>query len=413
MLRLGFFALTNAAFFDILLSRIVEKLMITQKYEDVYLKFVENYRQIHLNPWHEIGQGQLGQLHDKLVGEMDIDNDFNFYYFMNYIIKRLNGKVDAHTQYSTVVPLPLHFRVFENEVFVGFPAKLRHARLLKINGIEVEEIVKQLDDILTYGTTGARRYEIEKALMNKLALFGLPALRDEQTLFFEIEGVDGERLTKTFDRSLVASSQDIQNLYDFKYGDVAGYKFVDNVLVYRHRSIQNRFKDKIEQVVDQLEDEDLSKTSAIVVDLRGNTGGNALLNAPLMEFLKKHKDKALYCLTDYRIFSGGRYALRDLIDLGATTVGEGISTQINCFGDSHWVDADGYHFAISECYFDPFKKISIASGEEYQKLSPKDKKPCVFCPDVEVVATKEDFLADRDVVLERAIKLSKERETEN
>lgn len=48
--------------------------------------------------------------------------------------------------------------------------------------------------------------------------------------------------------------------------------------------------------------EDLSNIDTIIIDIRGNTGGNAALNKILIDFLKDNSDKLLICLTDYRVF---------------------------------------------------------------------------------------------------------------
>ncbi|UKI28831.1 MAG: hypothetical protein L6V78_00110 [Clostridium sp.] len=66
--------------------------MISTKYQNIYEKFVESYKRIHIDPWHEIDEETLNNLHDELVSCMDITDSYNFIYFMDYIIKRLNGK---------------------------------------------------------------------------------------------------------------------------------------------------------------------------------------------------------------------------------------------------------------------------------------------------------------------------------
>ena len=53
------------------------------------------------------------------------------------------------------------------------------------------------------------------------------------------------------------------------------------------------------------------------------------------------------------MFSGGRYALINLIELGAITIGTGISTPLNCYGNSGWIKYNGYTFASSTCFLAP------------------------------------------------------------
>ncbi len=174
--------------------------MISPKYKNIYTKFIECYKDIHVNPWHEISEEQLHQLYNYLVSSFDIDNEPNFKYFMDYIIKRLSGTEDAHTMYESISLLPMNFRIFENEVLVNYPEDIKYGKVLAINGINIETILKELDEITTYGTMGRRRYEIEKALFNRQILFGLPSLRASSELVFEIETLNKETLLKRIAR---------------------------------------------------------------------------------------------------------------------------------------------------------------------------------------------------------------------
>ena len=70
--------------------------MIDVKYKKIYDEFVDHYKNIHINPWHEISEDELEKIYHSLINSMDINNDYNFKYFMDYIIKRLSGTSDAH-----------------------------------------------------------------------------------------------------------------------------------------------------------------------------------------------------------------------------------------------------------------------------------------------------------------------------
>jgi hypothetical protein len=377
--------------------------MIAKKYKDIYDKFVCHYKNVHVNPWHEIGEGQLGNLYNELINSMDIDNDYNFTYFMNFVIKRLSGAEDAHTKYDHVSLLPMNFRIFDSEVLVNYPEALKGCKLVSINGIDINSIIKELDDVITYGTDGKRKYELEKSLFNRYILFGLPSLRNSDELFFEIEKNNSEKVIKRFNKS----EKYLDELFDYnryKYGNNAKYKFIDNCLVYNHSSVQPGFKKYIDNAINNLRKEDLANIDTIIIDIRGNTGGNSALNKILMDFLRENSDKKLICLTDYRVFSGGRYALRDLINLGAITIGEEISTPINCYGNSNWINIDENYFSVSECYFHPFLGWSVSSKEEFQEEITSDILiPCIFKPDILVETNKEDYIKGVDTILNYAL----------
>ena len=163
--------------------------MIDIKYKRLYDEFIKKYEEIHVNPWHEINKIELDKIYNFLVNSMDIDNEYNFKYFMDYITKKLSGLTDAHTKYQKVDLLPLNFRIFDNNVLINYPKDMRGYELVSINGVSILTIINEFEDIITYGTEGKRKYEIEKSLFNKLIMFGLPSFRNTEQLDYEMNQI--------------------------------------------------------------------------------------------------------------------------------------------------------------------------------------------------------------------------------
>ncbi len=383
--------------------------MISAKYKKIYEEFINKYKEIHINPWHEITEEELNKIVSELISKMEINDIYGFKYFIDYIIKRLSGKSDAHTKSAIEFPLPINFKIFNNDVLINYPNELKTGKLISINDVSIEKIIEELDSVITYGTEGKRRYELEKYLFNSIILFGLPSLRKCDKLTFKILTFDGKEITRTFKKD-----EEYKDNFDYDkylYGDNATFRIEDDVLIYNHSSVQPKFKQQIETAVNNMRKLDLINIDKIIIDLRGNTGGNSAFNKILMDFLCEHKDKELIALTDYRVFSAGRYALMDLIKLGAVTIGEEISTPINCFGNSHWINIDNYNFSISECYFHPVYDIGIKSKEEFNSKVTEDiLKPYIYRPDIVVEQTEEDYIYGVDTILNYAIKYSNQKQ---
>ena len=381
--------------------------MIKEKYSIAYNKFITEYKKVHLNPWHNISEKELNEIYNNLIQTMDINDIYDFKYFMNYIIKRLSGLNDAHTKMDMVSPINMNFRIFNDTVIVNYPLDLKGYHLLSINDINIEQIIEEIDEIITYGTKGKRRIEIEKSLFNKCILFGLPSLKNSNELVFKLESQNKKEVTKTFSKN---ENNESFNYNEYLCGNITSYEIKDDILLYKLSSLQNEFKDKIFSTIEELNNIDLSKIKTIIIDIRSNTGGNSSLSIPTIEFLKKHKDKKLICLTDYRVFSAGRILLIDLKRLGALTIGEEISTPINSYGNSHWININNnYSFSISECYFNPIKNIGIHDKKNFTKQIEEDSNNLIFYkPDIQIEETLEDYLNNIDTILNRAIKETKQ-----
>ena len=373
--------------------------MISPKYQDLYNAFINHYKEKHVNPWHNISEEELNELYNKLVNEIDIDNNYTFDYFINKIIKSLSGILDAHTYYFDNYLLPLNFRIFNEEVLINYPEDIKGSKVLSINEIDIKDIINELEEIITYGTLGRRQYELEISLMNFNRLCGLPSLRNTKTLTYKIQLLDGTIIIKEYERGNNYSNQ-LFDLTKYFYGTPGVYTIENNTLTIIHSSVQPRFEEIIANMVNELNTLDLSKIDTIIVDIRGNTGGNSKNNKALMEFLK-NSNKRIICLTDYKVFSGGRYALLDLINLGSTTVGIEISTPLNCYGNSDWLEYNKYQFSSSSYFLAPNYNWSVSTKEDYQKeVTDELITPVFFKPDVYVEQTKEDYINGIDTVLE-------------
>lgn len=57
--------------------------IILEKYQDTYTNFITKYEEIPVNSWHNI----IKEIYQKLITTTDINDKYNFIYFMNYIIK--------------------------------------------------------------------------------------------------------------------------------------------------------------------------------------------------------------------------------------------------------------------------------------------------------------------------------------
>lgn len=378
--------------------------MISKEYETMYNKYIKHYKDNHINPWHEINEEELNNIYNNIVSKEDINDDYSFNYLMNYIIKRLSGILDAHTIYGDEERIPMNFKIFDNEVLVNYPESLKGSTLVSINGIDINTIISELDNVITYGTEGKKKYETEKSLFNKKKLFGIPPLRNADSLTMNFITSDGTMVTKEYKKEETYSEEEMFDKYEYQYGNPGTYCINDDKLIITHSSIQEKFKDKINNMIEELKCLDLSEINTIIVDIRGNTGGYTDLNNQLKDFLKA-SNKKIICLTDYRIFSGGRYALLALIELGATTIGTEISTPLNSYGNLCLLDRNANPwFSAASAFLAPNLGWSASTKEEFaSEVTDEIITPVFFKPDIYVEQSKEDYLLGIDTVFEYAI----------
>ena len=168
------------------------------------------------------------------------------------------------------------------------------------------------------------------------------------------------------------------------------------------------FVDKIKKIS---EEKNIDK---YIIDLRGNTGGNSNYLKSLIEFLK---DKEIVTIVDQYVFSGGRWAVIDLKNIGSKIIGTEIGTTLNCFGNAPRIDMGKHLLSIAGKYFYYDETDSRIKGiedkEEFKKFKsdPNNKKyfePQIFEPDYYVENTIEDYKNEYDRQLDSALQLINE-----
>ena len=150
----------------------------------------------------------------------------------------------------------------------------------------------------------------------------------------------------------------------------------------------------------------------VVVDLRGNVGGNDTIIKPLLEYLKNNFTN-IYLLQDGGIFSGGRFALFDLKNIGSCTIGTNIGTQANCFGnlkkfnDKSYFELPNTKFKITcstKFYYLDNGLIKFTSDKKELSILKRNKKilePIYFEPDYYVEEDINDYEQGIDSYMEQ------------
>jgi hypothetical protein len=115
-------------------------------------------------------------------------------------------------------------------------------------------------------------------------------------------------------------------------------------------------------------------------------GGGSSVIKPLIEYLSK-ENYQLYVFVDRYTFSSGVMALEDIIQLGAISIGEGIGSTLNHFGNLDGIfelPNTKFSLRIATKYF-PAKGNAITSQKDFKdNINKKNLKPVVYVPNIVV-----------------------------
>lgn len=324
---------------------------------------------------------------------------YDLFYYTNYMFKFMLNKYDSHTKilFLDNKYLPIKIRFFDGEPYIVDSVKnieyIKGAKILKINGINIEDVIKELDKIICYSSYDFLKVKLEDWMININIIMSLPIMRRTHNATFltdkgEIE-FNPENLEEYKDKSIKSNySLDV----------------VDKTAIITYNSCND--EEKMINLINKLR-----KTNNIinyVVDLRGNGGGNSSINRHLIEFLK---GKKIVALCDERVFSSARMCLIDLKNIGARIVGTNPGTPISCFGNcvmqqklenmnlkvlgsaTYWYYDENLqcHGIYKENFEDAIKQFPHLFDQVYFKV------------DDNVELTLEDYLNGDDSVLEYAL----------
>ena len=333
----------------------------------------------------------------RTIPDKESYDKYDLYYVLNHMFKYALNRYDSHTlaYFYNSEYLPVILKVIDDHVYIIDSSEslkeYRGMEIKKINGIDIEQIIKELDSIKCYASRDYFNIQIEGCLTSVEVLRSLPSIGNTNTLTFSD---DNKELN--FD-----------NIEEFSinYNDL-NYKteVIDDTLIFTYNSCND--EEKMKSTIEKIKE--LDGINHYIIDIRGNGGGDSRINDYLINFLK---GKDTYVLCDERVFSSARMCLASLKRNGAFVIGKPPGTPLSCFGNNllkkDFKDMElMVRGSVSYWYYDSELKCHGFTKENFDdvlKQYPKILDIFYGGVDIEIEPTLEDILNKKDTVLEFAI----------
>lgn len=379
---------------------------------DYFLNFAESKRRkeldkkyynesMHLDFYFLHSKKELNNFINTFLKNNKINDDYDFFYFMNCIIKYMSGHIDAHTRIimsNNNNSYPLSIQSINNKLYVTrcSEEKYSYSELLEINNVSISKITEELEKCTSYGTTNWFFNRLHSDLNNKNILLSLPSIKNNAKYieYKTSKGIIKYEINKDYSKELTIIRKE-----DFKQ-----FQIKDNILIFKYPKCTNKFIPDIKKIKNLIHDNNIN---IFILDLRGNSGGKSSLIEPLIKYLK-HTRLKLVTLVNKSVFSSGRMAAINMLKIGSKIVGQGIGTPINCFG---YIFGNGelpntkFTFNFSRVYWYEDKKRHIIKGIYTKKKLHKFPKsffePKYLEIDYYINLTIDDYKSEKDVMLEK------------
>ncbi len=353
-------------------------------------KVFEILEEEHINLYHDISKEDFDKQKEKFLKSVDNLNELDFEAGMLRLFALFK---DAHTNYYYSFPT-----VDANLINIGndfyFKCNDNYQKLEYVNGYPIDKVVDKLKQLVAYEVDTwmiARLRDVYLKSPEALKMVGLGASDD--TIEYSLK--NKKPVTFTFSqKDNQKSNFTPQKNYSFELkGDILFVKYL------RCREMDDY---SFAQLMDDIKKSCKKLPKACLVDVRNNTGGNSEIINPLKDWLKERKIKT-YVLMNEKTFSSGTFAVGFLKkDLNATILGTDAGQPTICYGQLANFKLDGKLFSACKRYFD-------FTGGKFTKLPTKYTWDIfdydgVIKPDVYINKTIEEFNANNNIQLEKALK---------
>ena len=374
------------------------------KYEEDLNYFLGEIEKRHIWFYFDKSKDDLNNFVKEYLSTHKLDSKYKLSYFIQCILKYMLSIYDSHTFcfYDKPNKLPIILKFIGEDLYIinSFDKNLKFSKVLKINDFTVEELIKKIKKSLPCSNEAWLKAKTEEFLSD-LNIINELCLSYNDTSIFTIE-IKGKQ------KDYVLSPNKEIKLEEDKNYEIT---LLDKVIKI---SYSKCVPPKTGSVIDFVNNvKQISKQNNItnfIIDIRGNTGGDNTIIYPLLDFLKGPNFNVI-TLTDKNVFSSGRFALIDLINIGIRTFGEEIGTSLNCFGNVKTFNLPNTNLIItySTKYFDynPFDKKLIQYTNKDDMREIKSFKPIFYKPDYYVWNSLKDYKNGNDKVVDKAIKLFK------
>lgn len=390
-----------------------ETLKNTNQYKEELKKILNIIEEKHIDMYFNITKEELNKYVEELLDKHELKDEYDLYYYTNVIIKKIFDRFDSHTYLiwnDADFNLPIRLRYIEGKLYITRTDEdnidLLYGQILKINNVDINKLIEEIKAMTAYSTDGYLQIKIETILYNGIKLMSLPSIKTN-IKEFEYEILKDNKIVK---RKLTKQTNELIDLNKWKKN--YSYEIIDNSIYVVYNACKEDYKGQMQELVNNIKQISEEKNiDSFIIDLRGNMGGNADYIKPLIEFLK---GKKVVTLTNNYIFSGGRWALIDLKNIGSIFIGTEIGTTLNCFGNIKVERPSKYILPVSEKYFyydEKSKSIKqIKEKEDFIEFknnidNQKYFEPQIFEPDYYVENTIEDYKNQYDRQLDSALLL--------
>lgn len=328
--------------------------------------------------------------------------DLEFKYHLATIVAKLG---DQHTYIPFFKTLFWKLKYIDDKLYIIHDFRNKNSTntykyIKSINGILVNEIIKSFISMVPTDIYQWKLATMQDMILSKDFLKSINIIKNDEYI---IELNDGTIID--INEELKKEGSNLLKAFDFN-------KITEETFYIKYGSCNSPTPNRIENFFEEVQKTiDNNNFKNIIVDLRGNFGGNSKYFTDFSNFLdKKYKDLNYYTLIDESVFSSGSWALNDMIELGSILIGNTPGAYKDAFGEIKSTELPNSkikcicsikYWKYENGKFNEYKKDNINEVKEYLYE--------FYEPDIMIKPTIDDYKENNDVALNTALDYIKKK----
>ncbi len=314
----------------------------------------------HINLFVKISQSEYEQRIASIASKADTLNAETFY---NELLQLMTAIGDEHTSvypsnFSSYL-VPIRFFSYKEGMFVSTAEEpdLLLAKLIAINGVQTEEVIRQFKKIIPSENPSFFEQTLSYQILNTFTLKGMGLAESNEEVTYTFEKANGDMIQVALKPSLkpnIQAAEQYANLPAFSGKGIYWFRHYPdkNAIYVQYQSCQEDKNYPFEKFTADLFDSiAIHKPEKLILDVRYNGGGNSQVLSPFLTQLKDHylnETGRLYVLIGKTTFSS---ALMNAVDLkrnfNAILVGEPTAGSVNHYGEVRSFNLPNTHSMVT------------------------------------------------------------------
>lgn len=369
------------------------------KYKEDIKYLINKIEETHANPYLFYSKEEFYRdLEDLANKEISVEK---FKYELSKILAKIK---DQHTCILFSRTLFWKVKLLDGKVYIVHDYRNKNSKYIykyikSINNVDINNVITMFLQTVPGKISQWKKAMTQENILSKDFLKASGIIKEDEYI---IELNDGTMID--VNKELEKEAVNLLNAFDYEI-------ISEDIFYIKYATCNSPTPNRIESFFEEVKENIRTNNfKNIIIDLRRNAGGNSRYFSSFSKFLNDNaKDINYYTLTDEYVFSSGRWALQQMLELNSIVIGDVPGSFKDGFGYMSVIELPNskiktfcsmVYWKYENKKFNDYRKNNIHLIKEYLEEE--------LIPDIIIQNTINDYMENKDVVLNEVLNVIKQ-----